>query len=117
MHLFTFRLYAIVRALLRDPQSRGLVLITFVVIAVGTIFYRFIEGLSWVDALYFTMITLTTVGYGDISPQTTAGKLFTIVYIIVGLGIIATFIGLVAEKQRDFATSAPPRDADPPSRA
>lgn len=116
MHLFTFRLYAIIRALLRNPQTRGLVIITFVVIAVGTLFYHLVEGLSWVDALYFTMITLTTVGYGDISPQTTAGKLFTIVYILVGLGIIATFISLVAEKQRDFTTSAP-SEADSPNRA
>src|SRR5205809_141014 len=56
------------------------------VTAIGTIGYVLIEGLSVVDALYLTVATLTTVGYGDVVPHTTAGRLFTIVLILSGVG-------------------------------
>ena len=59
---------------------------------VGTIVYHYIEGWKWLDALYFSVITLTTVGYGDFSPQTDFGKLFTIIYVLTGIGIIFGFI-------------------------
>lgn len=65
---------------------------TSVVLAFGTVSYRWLEGWSWIDSAYFSIITLSTVGYGDFSPQTDAGKLFTIAYIIVGIGIILSFI-------------------------
>lgn len=65
----------------------------------GTIFYHYAEGLRWLDALYFSVITLTTVGYGDFSPQTDIGKVFTIIYILVGIGIIFSFINAFYEKR------------------
>ncbi|MEL6638741.1 MAG: potassium channel family protein, partial [Bacteroidota bacterium] len=61
----------------------------------GTIVYHYLEGWSWVDCLYFSVITLTTIGYGDFSPVTTGGKLFTILYILMGLGMILSFIQTV----------------------
>lgn len=61
----------------------------------GVIFYHFTEGLSWVDAFYFCTVTLATVGYGDITPKTDAGKIFTSFYILGGVGIIATFASLM----------------------
>ena len=54
----------------------------------GAIFYNKVEGLGWIDAFYFCTITLTTIGYGDIAPQTDAGKLFTMMYALIGIGII-----------------------------
>ena len=59
----------------------------------GSVFYHLVEGLKLVDAFYFTAVTLTTVGYGDFTPQTDAGKLFTAVYAFVGIGI---FLGFAA---------------------
>lgn len=85
---------------LRDPAFRGLFFWVLVLLSAGAWFYRTVEGWSWLDSLYFTVITLTTVGYGDFSPQTAAGKIFTMVYIILGLGVISSFIVLVAEHQR-----------------
>ena len=66
-----------------------------VVLLGGALFYHFTEGLSWVDAFYFCVITLTTIGYGDITPHTDAGKIFTIFYVFIGIAIIATFAQLL----------------------
>lgn len=81
---------------LRDPEINTLLLLTGVLLAAGTLFYHRVENLSWLDALYFCVISLTTVGYGDFHPQTALGKIFTMIYLIVGLGVLAGFIGVVA---------------------
>ena len=88
-------LFNIILSFLQDKEYRQLLGITLIILAIGTINYHYLEGWSWIDALYFSIITLTTIGYGDFSPQTTAGKLFTIAYIILGIGIILGFINTV----------------------
>jgi hypothetical protein len=67
----------------------------FLMVGVGTVFYHIVEKLDWLDSIYFCVVTLATVGYGDITPKTEAGKLFTIFYILIGIGIIATFANLL----------------------
>lgn len=66
-----------------------------ILLILGTVFYSFQEGWSYIDAFYFSVVTLTTVGYGDLHPTTTASKLFTVVYIFIGVGlglyILSTF--------------------------
>jgi voltage-gated potassium channel len=64
----------------------------------GTIFYSLQEGWSVVDAFYFSVTTLTTVGLGDLTPKTTIGKLFTVIYIFAGFSIILGFIDVVAKE-------------------
>ena len=86
----------IVRRLFKDPESRGLAVIALGLIGGGTLFYRAVEDFSWVDSLYFTVVTLTTVGYGDLSPATTLGKVFTVVYLLVGVGVLVAFLTLTA---------------------
>ncbi len=99
-------LFAIVRfmahiflLLWRKEAFRGLFLVSLVTIGGGTWFYYQFEPTitTWVDAYYFTVITLTTIGYGEISPTTPLTKIFTTVYVFIGLGIIAGLIGLVGE--------------------
>lgn len=82
---------------IRDREYRSLLLTTTLVLAVGSVSYHYIEGWSWIDSLYFSVITLSTIGYGDFSPQTDGGKLFTILYILIGIGIILSFINTVYE--------------------
>ncbi len=80
---------------LRDPEYREILVTSFIVLMIGTVAYHYLEGWSWVDSLYFSIITLTTIGYGDFAPQTDGGKLFTIIYIFMGLGMILSFIHTV----------------------
>jgi voltage-gated potassium channel len=68
-----------------------------VVLAAGSVFYHLVEHLGWLDSVYFCTITLTTIGYGDIVPRTDAGKLFTIFYVFIGIGILATFASLLVK--------------------
>ena len=82
----------------RDPQFVSLALLAAVAIISGTGFYSLVEGLRVVDAFYFSVVTLTTVGYGDFAPRTDAGKLFTAVYVLVGIGILLSFVTTVAAK-------------------
>jgi voltage-gated potassium channel len=65
----------------------------FVVMAGGTIGFMAIEGNSFVDSAYFVIVTMATVGYGDIHPVTTLGKVFSVILIVMGVG---TFLGVVA---------------------
>ena len=70
-------------------------------LGLGTWFYSLVEGWSLLDSLYFSVITLTTVGYGDFSPSTVAGKIFTIFYIFVGIGLILSFLNAIAERSTE----------------
>ena len=89
---------AVVRAWRRDPQFRSLTFLVAFTLLSGTLFYRTVEGWSAVDAFYFSVTTLTPVGLGDLTPATTFGKLFTVVYIFAGLSIILGFIDVVAKE-------------------
>jgi voltage-gated potassium channel len=99
LFIFLLRLVRGIRDGLKEPEFRGLFWSVVLILLTGTWFYHQVEGWSWLDSFYFSVITLTTVGYGDFSPQTAVGKLFTIVYIILGLGLLSSFILLLADFQ------------------
>lgn len=82
-------------------------------VAVGAVFYRFVEDLSWIDAVYFCVIALTTVGFGDIAPTTTAGKVFTMVYVVLGVGV---FVALVTTMAHHLLEARRPEPDDPDGR-
>jgi voltage-gated potassium channel len=88
---------ALVAAWRSDAEFRVLVFLVVSILVSGTTFYSFAENWSVVDAFYFSVTTLTTVGFGDLTPATTLGKLFTVVYIFVGLGVIGGFISVLAK--------------------
>ncbi|MEL6123004.1 MAG: potassium channel family protein [Bacteroidota bacterium] len=103
----------IIYRFLKDENYRELLITSSIVVAIGTVIFHLIEGWEWIDALYFTVITLSTVGYGDFSPQTTAGKLVAIIYIILGVGIILNFIQVAFEHyQNERKSSTNPKDID-----
>lgn len=63
--------------------------------SIGTTFYHFYEGMEWIDAAYFTTMTLTSVGYGDHVPVTPVGKLFTMGFVLVGITTLIAFLDTV----------------------
>ena len=62
----------------------------------GTIFYSTRRGLGSLDSLYFSVSTLATIGFGDLHPTTPLSKVFTMVYIVVGVGVFVAFITKVS---------------------
>ncbi|HEY7270110.1 MAG TPA: potassium channel family protein [Dehalococcoidia bacterium] len=84
--------------IITDPLSRALILAFVGVLTIGAVFYQIVEGWGWINSFYFCAVTLTTIGYGDLHPTTDVGKVFTIFYCIIGIGIVATFITGVASR-------------------
>jgi voltage-gated potassium channel len=80
-----------------DEAFRVLLALVLSLLLSGTIFFTLVEGWSVLDSFYFSVTTLTTVGFGDPAPATAAGKIFTILYIFVGLGVIGGFINVLAK--------------------
>lgn len=81
----------------QEPPFRALMIVEFLMIGGGMMFYHNVEGWSWLDAAYFCIVTLATVGYGDIHPVTPYGRLFTIIYIILGVALLGVFIQLAGK--------------------
>jgi voltage-gated potassium channel Kch len=71
---------------------RILLAAVLVLLAIGTVFYHLVEGFSWINAYYFSVVSLATVGYGDLTPHTNLGKIFTTFYILFGVGLLTAFI-------------------------
>jgi len=69
-------------------------------IVLGTIVYHAFESWSWVDSLYFSVVAVTTVGFGDLTPSTDASKLFTVVYIVSGISIVTTYLNARMSRRR-----------------
>ena len=61
-------------------------------IAIATVVYRVAEGWTWVDSVYFSVITVTTVGFGDLTPTSDFTKLFTVAYVLTGVSLVAAVI-------------------------
>ena len=70
-------------------------IIIFLIFLFGGIFaYSSIEGWGYLNSAYFTVATVTTIGYGDFVPQTNLGKIFTIFFSFFGIGMVFYFFTL-----------------------
>jgi voltage-gated potassium channel len=69
-------------------RIRIVLIAVFAAIAIGTVAFHLLEGWSILDSLYVTAQTLTTVGFGDLTPRTGVGRAFATVFMLVGVGIV-----------------------------
>jgi voltage-gated potassium channel len=82
----------------RMPNNLKIALISILIlIVIGTAGFHLIEGWDVLECFYMTIMTLTTVGYGDFTPESSAGKIFTVMLVIFGVGTMLYTVGLVAQ--------------------
>ena len=86
-----------VRLWKEDEQFRALVVILAAIILSGTVFYSIMEKWSIIDSIYFCIMTIATIGYGDLAPTTPLSKIFTIIMALSGIGV---FVGIVTKLAR-----------------
>ena len=79
-----------------SPAVKNLVLSIISLVFVSSVFYRYIEGWSWVDSVYVTILTITTVGHSTLIPTTTIAKIYTAVAAFVGIAMVLTLFGLIS---------------------
>ncbi len=86
-----------------NPLSRlgRAILALGAILVIGTVGYMLIEGVSWVDGIYMVVITITTVGFEEVFPLSTMGRLFTVVLIGGGVGLVIYTAGAAVEAFMD----------------
>ncbi len=72
-------------------------ILTVLIMMIGTLGYIFIDNFTLMDAIFQTGITFTTVGFGEISHISEAGRFFTITLIILGFGVFSFSVGILVE--------------------
>lgn len=110
MTTFFYNLYKLLRALWHgvksDEDFRILLFILLTLLLGGSFFYWHIEGWGVLDSLYFCVMTMSTIGYGDFTPTTDLSKGFTIIYTLLSIGIFAGVVTkIVAVIMSDTKTS------------
>jgi len=73
----------------------------FIYIAVGSMVNSFLLSLSFINGLYFTITTIETIGFGDITPNSTGSRIFVCFYAVFGIINLAVVIGMVLETVRE----------------
>ncbi|WP_298319967.1 TrkA family potassium uptake protein [uncultured Aquimarina sp.] len=79
------------------PRIYIALILLIVVITTGVLGFHYISDYTWVDALYMTVITMTTVGFGEVQPLDDNGKLFTIFLISTSVAIFAYSVSVITE--------------------
>lgn len=77
---------------LRDPEFQAIVFLLVVAVTVGSVFYHSVEGWSWLDSAYFSVVALTTVGDATLGPTTDMSKIFTMAFALAGIGLMLAFL-------------------------
>ena len=73
------------------------VILAFMITVIGTLGYMMIEGWNFMDALYMNVITISTVGYGEVRQVDNAGRIFTILIVVTGVGFSLYVAGAVVQ--------------------
>ncbi len=87
-----FRLLkVIILGIKNDKDFKFLFFFIVILLLSAVLFYTAMENWSLIDALYFSVMTMATVGYGDLVPTTDFSKIFTIIYTFLSIGTFVSF--------------------------
>ncbi len=81
-------------------KTRNLIFATIMlilIVSMGTVGYMILEKWNFLDSLYMTVITLTTVGFGEIHPVSDQGRILTMTILISGLGVVGYLVGTLTQ--------------------
>ncbi len=107
------RLAPLFRALFTAEGLRYAALLTLLTALAGGVAFASVENIRVGDGIYWAVVTMTTVGYGDIHPKTAEGKVITICVMLVGIGFATLLIGSIAERFINRPAQKPdPTDGD-----
>ena len=70
----------------------------------GTVVFMYLEGWSFIDSLYVSMITLLTIGYGDMSPETDYGRFFCLFWLVFGFTYVGRVLSSISETYIQYKT-------------
>lgn len=91
-----------------DREARPVLIYAVVLIAAGAVLFHWIEKWNWLDSVYFTVVTITTIGFGDFSPKTNLGKIVTIFYGLNGVALLLMLFDQIRRiRAREFARNHP----------
>jgi hypothetical protein len=76
-----------------DPEFRAIAILLVFLLLGGSVFFHQVQGWPLLDSLYFCVMTISTIGYGDLAPTMAISKVFTMAYAVLGIGLFATFVG------------------------
>lgn len=95
----------IIQGFRKDSEFRFLLLFIIILLTGSTFFYSTSENWSVIDSLYFSVMTMATIGYGDFVPTNSMSKVFTIIYTFLSIGgfvsLTAKMIGLTYNNRND----------------
>ena len=81
----------------KNAEFRALLSIILFLLICGPLFCSSVEQWSFVDSLYFCVMTMSTIGYGDLTPSTELSKIFTILYAIISIGVFVSMVSKLAQ--------------------
>lgn len=80
------------------PEIAAALIALLGLLGLGTITFHYLENWNWINSFYFSVVTLATVGYGDLTPTTDIAKLFTAFYILLGATIALASLGIIGTR-------------------
>jgi len=73
-------------------------------IGIGTILFHRLESWTWIQSFYFSVVTITTVGYGDLIPSNDMSRLFTAIYLLIGVSIGIVTLSVIGSEILNYRT-------------
>lgn len=84
-------LHSLSKAIIREPEIRSVGILLLLLLTASTLFFVQVEGWSWLDSLYFSVMTVSTIGYGA-GPEAAISKIFTMLLAFLGVGLFGLFV-------------------------